>query len=134
MRALGIQDQVTQLLSETNEVGGYTMSLVCTVTGLVVASAGESMQEDDTAAFTSLFQDILVRAQRDLGFRVVDEVTLLDPGRGRFVIRPLPVDGENSLFLVVRVPPGGTWRRNTTKLAAQLTEVLRPLVSTGDAA
>ncbi|TNE91196.1 MAG: hypothetical protein EP330_06005 [Deltaproteobacteria bacterium] len=130
MSRRGIQQQVDALLDATNTIGGYPSSLVCTDEGLVVASAGEVAEDEDTAAFASLFDDVVIRAMRDLKFERVDEVTLLDPGRGRTVIRPLDMEGaDNQLFLVVRVPVKKTWRRNTNQLCRQLVEILRPLVS-----
>lgn len=128
MAAERIQERVTQLLTETNAAGGYPSSLVCTHDGLVIASSGDEDAEY-TAAVVSLFDDILVRARRDLDFEDVDEVALLDPGRGRTIIRPLPMGANTTVFLVVRVPPKHTWRRNTNILRKQLVEVLEPLVS-----
>ena len=114
-----IQERVTSLLAATNDAGGYPSSLVCTQDGLVIASAGED-EAEYTAAVVSLFDDVLVRARRDLGFTDVDEVALLDPARGRTVIRPLPLDSGQTLFLVVKVPPRATWRRHTNILRKQL--------------
>jgi hypothetical protein len=119
--------QVTALLAANNAAGPYHLTLVCTAQGLVVASAGDGLSDDDVAAFTCLFDDIVQRAVRDLGFHRVDEVTLLDPGRGRYVVRPLSVGGS-TFFLVVRGHPHTSWRRNTTRLAAELERALLPLV------
>lgn len=123
----GFHARVSDLLAANNDAGPYHLSLVCTAEGLVVASAGHDLPDDDVAAFTSLFDDIVRRAVRDLGFRRVHEVTLLDPGRGRYVVRPLGVYGT-TFFLVVRGAPHITWRRNTTRLATELERELRPLV------
>lgn len=129
--ARGIQRKAEELLRATNVMGGYPMSLVCTDQGLVVASDGDATSDDDMAAFTSLFDDIVQRAKRDLGFSEVDEVTLLDPAADRTVIRPLPIVAETRLFLVVRVPVKLTWRRNTNALCKKLVVVLRELVADG---
>lgn len=129
MTGSGLQEQVDALLNATNIVGGYTSSIVCTDEGLVVASAGPRAQDENTAAFASLFDDVVRRAVRDLQFHRVDEVTLLDPGRGRTVIRPLELENAaQNLFLVVQVPPKKTWRRHTNSLCKQLVEVLAPLM------
>ncbi len=127
MTAGGLHDRVTALLAANNAAGPYDLSLVCTAQGLVISSAGEALGEEDVAAFTSLFDDVLRRAVRDLGFHRVDEVSLLDPGRGRYVIRPLAVDGVG-FFLVVRGHPTTSWRRNTTRLAAVLQGELAELI------
>lgn len=112
-----LSPRISSLLEKVNDEYGFTMSLVCTDAGLLIASAGDGADEDQLAGLTSLFDDIVVRAQRDAGFDVIDEVALLDPNWGRCVVRPLPVDGEmGRLFLVVRVDARGTWRRATNTL------------------
>lgn len=106
------------------------MSLVCTDRGLLVASAGESTRAEVAAGLTSLLTDIVARASRDLGLADIDEVTLSDARVGRFIVRPLARDHEPRLFLVVQVPPGRTWRRNTNQAARDLLAILRPLLTT----
>jgi hypothetical protein len=128
MTAAGLHARVTALLAANNASGPYHLSLVCTAQGLVVASAGDALAEADVAAFTCMFDDVLRRAVRDLGFGSVDEVCLLDPGRGRYVIRPLDIRGT-PFFLVVRASPSTSWRRNTTRLVIALEAELTELVS-----
>lgn len=125
--ARGLSGEITQLLQGTTALGGYTSAFVCTSDGLVVAAAGDPDIAEYTAAVVSLFDDVLHRAQRDLQFERVDEVALLDPGRGRLVIRPLEVSDASPFFLVVQVPKGARWRRNTTVLMKRLLPILEPL-------
>lgn len=109
------------------------MSLVCTDQGLLVASAGDELEGEILAGLTSLFDDIVLRAERDLGVTRVDEVTLADEGRGRIVIRPIPVTAETTrFFLVARVPADATWRRNTTLMCKDLGGLLRSLGESAD--
>jgi hypothetical protein len=125
-----IESRLTGLLAEMNARGGYPLSLVCTDQGLLLASAGESLRSEITAGITSLFDHIVARAARDLGLRGVDELTLSDAHAGRTVIRPLThPGGQVRLFLVVQVPRGGSWRRNTNLVVRELLAVLRPLLS-----
>lgn len=131
MRERGIYARVASLLDATNTLGGYPMSLVCTEQGLLVASSGDGLDGEELAAFTSLFEEIVRRAVRDLGFGAVDEVTLLDPGRGRFVVRPLVFEAGARMFLVVQMDPKATWRRNTNQLCLELVRVLAPLARSG---
>lgn len=123
-----VQGAITDQLHAMNVTGDYPTSLVCTEEGLLIASAGESMSDEELAGFTALFDDIVVRAGRDLGMGGIDEVTLLDENRGRLVIRPLYVE-ELRLFLVVRVPARTTWRRNTNRLCARLPKLMAPMVA-----
>ncbi|MCB9676418.1 MAG: hypothetical protein H6737_14945 [Alphaproteobacteria bacterium] len=129
MSGQGISNHITALLEATTALGGYTNAFVCTHDGLVVAAAGDVDAAEQTAAVVSLFDDVLVRARRDLAFSAVDEVTLLEPRHGWMVIRPLKVSAGPPFFLVVRVPPNTRWRRNTNILLKRLMPILEPLAS-----
>lgn len=122
----GVETQLTALLRGMNNRGGYPLSLVCTDQGLLVAAAGERERGDIAAGLTSLFDDIVTRAVRDLGLSGVDELTLAEADAGRLVIRPLARDCVPRLFLVVQVPGGRTWRRHTNLITRKLLALLRP--------
>jgi hypothetical protein len=122
----GVESQLTALLGGMNSRGGYPLSLVCTDQGLLVAAAGEHARSDVAAGLTSLFDDIVNRAVRDLGLAGVDELTLAAPDAGRVVIRPLARDCVPRLFLVVFVPGGRTWRRHTNLITRKLLALLSP--------
>jgi hypothetical protein len=129
--APGLEQRITSRLAEVNATGGYPLSLVCTDQGLLVASTGDHLSSEQLAGLTSLFDDIVVRAQRDLEVHRVDEVTLLDPGRGRLIIRPVPLGGAPRFFLVLQAPTQATWRRNTNRLTRELADLLAPMVHEG---
>lgn len=117
-------DNLGRELKLLNKQGGYHGSLICTDQGLLIASDGNLGSDEALAGFTSLFDDIVIRARRDLGRDSIDEITLLDRARGRLVIRPIVSDGADRLMLVVSLPADASWRRNTTAL----TRRLRPLL------
>lgn len=123
----GLEHQLMAILEA--HLGGYVRSLVCTEDGLPIASIGMSeVGTNDLAAFTSLFDNIVDRATRDLGFRDVDEVTLLDKGGHRLVIRPLPVVADQRTFLVLWAERRATWRRNTSVASHEIATILSPLL------
>lgn len=124
-----IDARATEILRAMNQRGGYPLALVCTERGLLVAAMGEPVRAEALAGFTSLFDDIVARAARDLGLAAVDEVTLCDARAGRYVVRPLTRASEPRLFLVVQVPRDRTWRRNTAAAARALLAALRPLLT-----
>lgn len=132
MAKAGLQERITDQLKATNVVGGYTASIVCTHTGLLIASDGEAVSDEMLAGFTSLFDDIVVRAQRDLELAAIDEVSIFDASRGRLVIRPVNEAGTPRLFLVVKVPPKATWRRHTNRLLKRLGEMMEPMLTFPD--
>ena len=62
----GIQHHVTAVLEQLNALGGYLKALVCTDDGLLVAVAGSSNADDeDLAAFASLFDTVACRERRE---------------------------------------------------------------------
>lgn len=124
----GLEREITTLLASVNRIAGYPLSLVCTEQGLLVAAAGDARRTEIVGGLTSLFDDIVRRATRDLGFSRVDELTLTDADGTRYVIRPLPLHAGSRLFLVVLVPQKNTWRKYTNLLCTQLTALLDPFM------
>ncbi len=129
MSSIGLESQITTLLTGMNAMGDYPMSLLCSEQGLLLASAGELAQSETVAGLTSLCNDIVLRAVRDLNFVGVDEITLVDRRLGRFVIRPLPHAVDPRLYLVVAVPRHRSWRRNTSIASKKLDKLMAPLLS-----
>lgn len=125
--SLGLQQSMNEMLQELVATEGYEIALVCTDEGLLMASSSDDMSSEELAGLTSLFDDIVNRAHRDLSMQRVDEVTMLDAGRGRLVIRPLLLGGAQRFFLVVRIPVKATWRRTTNLLSRKLVGMLAPL-------
>lgn len=127
MHNAGLEQEMTTLLASVNRIAGYPLSLVCTEQGLLLAAAGDPTRTEIMGGLTSLFDDIVSRATRDLGFARVDELTLTDADGTRYVIRPLPVTGVSRLFVVVLVPHKVSWRKYTNLLCTQLGAMLDPL-------
>lgn len=125
-RKAGVERRISAALDVACRAGGLTRGLVCTHEGLLVASAaeGEAGVQEHLAALTSLFADIVARAERDLEMQAIDEVTLLDASRGRVVIRPLGTKADVRMFLVVDLPRAGSWRRTTNQLVLDIHRIL----------
>lgn len=132
MAKRGLEHRLTELLQRTNRAGGYPLSMLCTGQGLLMASAGEGEHTEEAAGLVGLFDDIAVRAARDLPIGEVDELTLVGGSGERYIIRPLPVRHEPRLFLCVVAPRRATWRRNTTQLLGALSIELAPLLEAPD--
>ena len=115
---------ITEILRRYNELGDFRMSLVGTEEGLLLGFSGDVVTSEELAGFTSLFNGVVDRAERNLDMHRVDELTLLDPSRGRIVIRPVVVDNRR-IFIVVRLPHNRSWRRNTNRLCTEITQWLR---------
>jgi hypothetical protein len=130
MSALSVEAQLTASLRAMNTAGGYPMSLVCTDRGLLIASAGEFVRSEVIAGITSLFDDIALRAARDLGLADIDELSpVRRPRLVTLVVRPVTRDHTPRLFLVVQVPRHRAWRQNTNVAVRSLLTILGPLLT-----
>jgi predicted regulator of Ras-like GTPase activity (Roadblock/LC7/MglB family) len=127
MAGAGLEREVTAVLDEMNRRGGYSVALICTDDGLLIAASGDHVTSEELAGVTSLFDDIVVRSERDLGARHVDEVTVLDPGVGRLIVRRLPIGADRRFFMVVRAPVRASWRRLTSDACRDIASSLREL-------
>lgn len=132
MPTQGIERALTDLLEEMNARGGYSLALVCTEEGLLVASAGERLRSEVVAGITGLFDDVARRVARELELESVDELTVCAGKGGRMVVRCLGARSRPRLFLVVQVPAARAWRRNTSTVARKVRAILDPLVGEGD--
>jgi len=122
--------RATEVLAELNRDGGYSLCLVCTDQGLLIASHGDLWRSEVAAGLTSLLNDIAIRAVRDFSVGEVDEMTILSGKSGRFIVRALAPGFTPRVFLVVHAPCNATWRRLTTAAARKLSIIIRPLLNT----
>ena len=125
---MNIGNTIEAHLQATNLVASFNGALVCTDAGLLMASSGLRLDDEALAGFVSLFDEIVVRAGRDLRLNAIDEVALLDVAHGRLVIRPITTHGRPRTFLVVSLPTRATWRRHTNVLLKRLREVIGPMI------
>ena len=128
MTETGMEQRATDVLAELNRSGGYSLSLVCTEQGLLIAAAGEADESEVAAGLTSLLDDLSLRAIRDYGVDRVDEMTLLCGSRGRLIVRTLAPGFTPRVFLVVQAPRRATWRRLTNVAGRKLSLIIRPLL------
>ena len=115
--------EITALLAEVNASAGFPLSLVCDDAGLLLAVAGQGADEEQLAGLTSLFDDIVMRARRDVGLDEIDEVSMFDRVWGRCVVRPLLPTAAGRFFLVVQVPPRSAWRRDSNTLKREIARI-----------
>lgn len=123
----GLEKSLSRLLADTVHRAGFHRALVCTQDGLLIASSapGGDGRDERLAALVAIFDDVVLRARRDLDAAAVDELTLLDANVGRMVVRPLAEAPEGRMFLVVEAPRPASWRRHTGALRTEVVDRLR---------
>lgn len=126
MSALPIHKELDKTLAQANAEGGFDYSVVSTQHGLAVASAGGTEDNAEIlAALAGIFDEVVIRASRDVGLHDIDEVTIRSANDGRLVVRTLAEADGVRLFLVCAVPGNRTWRRVTNGLCRKLERVLQ---------
>lgn len=122
-----LEERLTTVLDTVNRTYAFPSSLICTEGGLLLASAGREVHSEIAAGLTSLFDDIALRAVRDLDLVAIDELTLVARAGQRYVIRPFSFS-EPRLYLVVEVPSRKPWRQGSNLMLRQLHRLLEPFL------
>ncbi len=98
------QSAMRTVLSEMNELGGFSLSVLTDLQGFPIASAASAGQAPDAqAAVVALVQKTAAQVRDRLGMAAADEVTLFDSAGRRLVCRPFSV-GDYGLILAVMIP------------------------------
>jgi predicted regulator of Ras-like GTPase activity (Roadblock/LC7/MglB family) len=98
------QSAMRTVLSEMNELGGFSLSVLTDLQGFPIASAASADQAPDAqAAVVALVQKTAAQVRDRLGMAAADEITLFDSAGRRLVCRPFSV-GDYGLILAVMIP------------------------------
>jgi len=92
------------VLSEMNELGGFSLSVLTDLQGFPIASQPSPGQAPEAqAAVVALVQKTAAQVRDRLGMAPADEITLFDAAGRRLVCRPFSVR-EYGLILAVMIP------------------------------
>jgi len=90
------------VLKELNDNGDFSISLFCTATGLVLASAKGEVEDDKTiAAMGSLLSDAAYKAAEELSLKDLDSLKLKFSEKIILMRNLLMDDGETQFILAV---------------------------------
>ncbi len=108
--------ELSKLLTEMNDEGGFPISILTDRQGFPIASAAAPGQDPDRqSAVVALVQKTAVQVQEQLGMAQTDEISVFDADGQRLVCRPFKAK-EHNLILAVLVPDRNqSYRRLTTK-------------------
>jgi len=123
---------MTEALGTLAESRGVRSAIICTDQGLLMAGIGETEREEALAGYASLFDAVVARGARDLGWTAIDEVSVADAGQGRIVMRPLVEGAVRRVFLVVVIDGDAPWRRATRRFTTAIRPWLLQLVALDD--
>lgn len=118
--------QLSEILREMNEAGGFSISVLTDRHGFPLASATRGENDPDTqSAVVALIQKTAAQATSQLGIGQTDEITLFDSEGNRLVCRPFEVNGHQ-LILAVRIDDRHkAYRRLTNQAIRKISQAWR---------
>lgn len=118
--------QLSEILQEMNEAGGFAVSVLTDQHGFPLASAARSGDDPDTqSAVVALIQKTMAQATNHLGIGQTDEISLFDHEGNRLVCRPFEVNGYQ-LILAVRIDDRHkAYRRLTNQAIRKISQAWR---------
>lgn len=97
--------RLEMVLKELNDNGDFSISLFCTATGLVLASAKGEIKDDKTiAAMGSLLSDAAYKAAEELSLKDLDSLKLKFSEKIILMRNLIMDDGETQFILAVLAP------------------------------
>ncbi|MGD2248567.1 MAG: DUF2226 domain-containing protein [Candidatus Methanofastidiosia archaeon] len=122
-KELGFTELVEAQLRKLNKEGSFMASLVADVQGLPIAAVDSEYSTERIAALSALVQDASHRAETQLGFKKMDEVSLVDDDKVRLVCRYFKV-GNNTFVLSCVVPAYQAYRRLTNTAIKEISTIM----------
>lgn len=107
-----LQVKLDNVLQRINEEGDFKASILSTEEGFSISAVSSQFDDVVISAISSIVQEVSRKAERYIGFKRMDEVSLVDDDKFRLVCREFPVD-DSQFILTVVVPPYKTYRRLT---------------------
>jgi len=107
-----LQVKLDNVLHRITEEGNFKASILSTDEGFSISAVSSQFDDVVISAISSIVQEVSRKAERYIGFKRMDEVSLVDDDKFRLVCREFPVDGSQFILTVV-VPPYKTYRRLT---------------------
>jgi predicted regulator of Ras-like GTPase activity (Roadblock/LC7/MglB family) len=116
--------KLEKVLQRINQEGNFKASIVSTLDGFSIASVSSQFDDVVLSAISTIFQEASKRAEDYIGFKRMDEVSLVDDDKVRMVCREFRV-GQLQLILTVVVPPYQTYRRLTNIAIREIEKIMQ---------
>jgi hypothetical protein len=123
-KELGFHELLEAQLKNLNTEGQFLASLIADVQGLPIAAMDSVYDTEMIAALSALVRDASHRAETQLGFKKMDEVSLVDDDKVRLVCRYFQV-GDQIYILSCVVPAYQTYRRLTNTAIREVKKIMK---------
>ncbi len=111
---MDLEVRLERILRLMNEEGHFKASVLVSAEGLPLSSVSSPFDAETMAAMVSLVRSTIERARQSIGLDEIDEVSVVQADRMRFICRCFRVE-EEELVLAVVAPPYQTYRRLTNR-------------------
>lgn len=118
-----LQEELDEVLARMNREGDLRASIISTLDGFPIASVSSQFDDVVMSAISSIVQEASRRAEQYVGFKRMDEVSLVDDDKFRLVCREFTVS-DSQFILTVVVPPYKTYRRLTNVAIREIEKIL----------
>lgn len=118
-----LQHKLDEVLQRINREGEFRASILSTLDGFSISAVSSDFDDVVISALSSIVQDASKRAEKYMGFKRMDEVSLVDDDKFRLVCREFEVDGSQFVLTVV-VPPYKTYRKLTNEAIKAIERIL----------
>ena len=121
-----LQGKLEKVLYNMNKDGDFRASIISDFDGLSLASVASEFDDMRISAISAIVQDVSEKAERYIGFKRMDEVSLVDDDKFRLVCRQFEVEGRQ-LILTVAVPPYTAYRKRTNTALREIIKILKEM-------
>lgn len=118
-----LQGKLERVLNKITREGDFRASILSTLDGFSIAGVSSHFDDVVLSALSSIVQEASKRAETYIGFKRMDEVSLVDDDKFRLVCREFTA-GEGHFVLTVVVPPYKTYRRLTNVAIREIEKIL----------
>ena len=118
-----LQGKLEKVLNRITQEGDFRASILSTLDGFSIAAVSSHFDDVVLSALSSIVQEASRRAETYIGFKRMDEVSLVDDDKFRLVCREFTA-GEGQFILTVVVPPYKTYRRLTNVAIREIEKIL----------
>ncbi len=118
-----LQGKLDSVLHRINREGDFRASIISTLEGWSLAAVSSEFDDVVISAISTIVQDASKKAEAYIGFKRMDEVSLVDDDKFRLVCREFTVDDSHFILTVV-VPPYKSYRRLTNVAIRVIEKIL----------
>jgi hypothetical protein len=118
-----LQGKLENVLLRISREGEFIAAVISTLDGFALASVSSQFDDLTLSVISTIVQEASKKAEKYIGFKRMDEVSLVDDDKVRLVCREFTVD-DLQFILTSVIPPNKTYRRLTNIAIKEIEQIL----------